>query len=48
MVVYAIEVAWRDINEMKYTILRTFKKVKEYFGDHPEFDVSFPDVDWPV
>ena len=37
-----------DINEMKYTILRTFKKVKEYFGDHPEFDVSFPDVDWPV
>ena len=33
---------------MKYTILRTFKKVKEYFGDHPEFDVSFPDVDWPV
>lgn len=37
-----------DINEMKYTILRTFKKVKEYFGVHPEFDVSFPDVDWPV
>lgn len=37
-----------DINEMKYTILRTFKKVKEYFGNHPEFDVSFPDVDWPV
>lgn len=37
-----------DINEMKYTILRTFKKVKEYFGEHPEFDVSFPDVDWPV
>ena len=38
----------KDINEMKYTILRTFKKVKEYFEEHPEFGVTFPDVDWPV
>ena len=38
----------KDISEMKYTILRTFKKVKEYFGEHPEFGVTFPDVDWPV
>ena len=38
----------QDVNEMKYTILRTFRKVKEYFGEHPEFGVTFPDVDWPV
>ena len=37
-----------DINEMKYTILRTFKKVKEFFGEHPEYGVTFPDVEWPV
>ncbi len=38
----------QDINEMKYTILRTFKKVKAYFEGHPEFGVTFPDADWPV
>ncbi len=37
-----------DINEQKYTILRTFKKVKEYFAEHTEFEVTFPDTDWPV
>lgn len=38
----------QDVNEMKFTILRTFHRVKDYFGEHPEFGVTFPDVDWPV
>lgn len=37
-----------DIYDNKYGILRIFKRVKIYFDEHPEFDVHFPDVDWPI
>lgn len=37
-----------DITENKYTILRTFKQVKAWFEENPDYGVTFPDVEWPV
>nr|WP_122119943.1 DUF4843 domain-containing protein [Alistipes megaguti] len=45
---YGGPVSDQDIKENKYTILRVFKEVREYFSRHPEYDVIFPDTEWPV
>lgn len=37
-----------DVKESKYAILRVFKEVKQYFEEHPELGIIFPDVEWVV
>jgi len=37
-----------QVQWMKYDILKKWKPVKEFFENHPEYGVVFPDTPWPV
>ncbi len=37
-----------EMEKKKYEYLRIFKRVKEYFDNHPEEGITFPDVVWEI
>ena len=37
-----------EIKDHQYEILRTFKRIKSFFNEHPYEGIIFPSVTWPV
>ena len=37
-----------EVKDHQYEVLRTFKRVKQFFEDNPRDGILFPSVRWPV
>ena len=46
--IYGKAVTKEEVIDNKYAFLRIFKEVKAYFEANPQYEVTFPDVDWIV
>lgn len=45
---YGRPVTEAEVSDNPYSVLRVFKKVRDFFMEHPHYKVIFPDVHWEV